>query len=93
MWRYHPDPNTGYLLVSVRRKPRGWVRHTKDLQRVTKVVSHYEASTDWVLIEGWQPVGFNGYVGRVFDTRRAAAEYLVTCRKFWASKEEIATYV
>lgn len=94
MWRFHGDPITGYEQVSVRRKPRGFVRHSTSIQKVFRSVSRFEATLDWERIDGWEAVGFNGYVSpRVYRTKHAAAEALVTDRRFWASKEEIAHYV
>lgn len=69
-------------LVTARRKPRGYIVQKTETRKVFKVTSHYEASLDWETIKGWRPVGLNGYIGRVYWTKKEAAHALVSDNKF-----------
>lgn len=80
MIRYHLQ-NDGSYLVSTRRRPRGHI--FKDVEYLEHTVTgrNYAAYTV-ERVEGWRPVGLNGVQGRVFYTKRAAAESLVSEGRF-----------
>lgn len=90
MLRYFPIHNeitlnqseTGWM-ITAKRKPRGFVFKYKAYEMVTKVYSHFEAERNVVRVEGFQPVGFNGFRGYVYDTRQEAAQALCCDSKFW----------
>jgi hypothetical protein len=82
MIRFHPAGHDRYL-VTARRKPRGYVEKASMVRNVVTSYSRYEATSTWERVEGWTPVGFNGYrIKSIFHTRRAAADFLLSAHYF-----------
>jgi hypothetical protein len=97
MLRYYPQPTVPGLdepdryLVTARRKPRGHIEKATEHKHGFVAYSRYHAEYTYHVYYGWRPVGPNGVRGRVFATRRGAAESLVSEHQFtWKGLQNVS---
>lgn len=83
MIRYHKTSNYPGLLVTSRRKPRGYVMKVTEVRRVYRG-DYRSMETTWEAFDGWKAVGLNGYTDNsIYDTRKRATEVLLSNHNFW----------
>jgi hypothetical protein len=78
MIRYHRSlAMPGAWLVSSRRKPRGFIFKGQEAQEVRQITRDF-ASVTWKTVIGYRPIGFNGKEGKLFESKKAAAQDLLS---------------
>lgn len=75
------NPMTRKYQVSTKRKPRGYIASVSFTETIRQETC-FLATVHHRVVQGWRPIGLNGYVGNFYATNRQAINALVSHKEF-----------